>query len=232
MRFDLTAIRDAQRKAFARLAEVTEVHHVIKHDTATNTKTAEQQHVINPFHMDKNYVTEPAMLCQELAWSNQNTIYTFDFSSNAPAQTPGTNNNVVMPKNNIFVCYGIQLLQGQYIIDNTGNPNSAGMIYRAHGLTQNDDSMYNSTLSMKLETDSFVDFMPGQGFRDVTTSPNEYWTEIGLQLINPMRMITGQMGTFKIILTLLNPLTNLTMSPNLVVSMRLWGAMGQAKAIN
>jgi len=218
MRYDEQAKRESQRKAFDLITQRELTKRTTNPDGSfTDTKVA------NKFYVDPLNVTIPATLTQELPWVNTGGQFIFDFSINAPAQVPGVNNNRVLPKNNVFVIWGLQLLFG------TG-ANAANRVYRSFGLTANDDSLYNSTMSVKMEQSTLIDFAEGRDFRDVPQTATEGWADDGMVLINPVRIITGEMGVFKLFITLLNPISALVISDNTVVSARLKGAMGQASA--
>ena len=122
----------------------------------------------------------------------------------------------------MFAIYGIQVLFG------TGT-NSADFIYRSHGVLPADDALYNSVFSVQTESSTYIDKMAGQFFRDNPANSNEYFGEIGLQIINPIRIVTGELGKFNVIITILNPISSLVLSANTVVSMRLHGVYGQAQ---
>jgi len=205
MNFDQEALAAAQRRAFLALASSK-----MKDGSA------------NPNFVDPKLCTSPAMLIQELAWINTTQSFDFDFSLTAPAQIPGTNNNRVIKKNDVFAVYGVQILQG------TGT-NSASFIYRSHGVLPTDDAIYNSTVSLKVESSTYVDKMEGQFFRHNPNNSNEYFGEMGMQLINPIRIIKGETGTFTVSITLNSPSAALVISANTVISMRLHGVYGQRK---
>jgi hypothetical protein len=136
-------------------------------------------------------------------------------------QVPGVNNNILISKNDVFCIYGVQILFG------TGT-NSADFIYRSHGVLPADDSLYNSFIQMKYESSTYVDKMEGQFFRDNPANSNEYFGEIGLQIVNPLRLVSGELGVFKVFVNLKNPISALVISLNTVVSFRLHGVYGQA----
>jgi|ERR1700722_159174 len=217
MRFDTTAIAAMQRKAYNALT----AHQVAEHKREKGKAPAKV------LSLNKNYVppkltSSPGMIIQELPWTNAVSTYSFNFSQNGPQQTPGVNNNVNLQKNDVFAIYGIQVLFG------TGT-NSADFIYRSHGVLPADDALYNSVFSVQTESSTYIDKMAGQFFRDNPANSNEYFGEIGLQIINPIRIVTGELGKFNVIITILNPISSLVLSANTVVSMRLHGVYGQAQ---
>lgn len=201
MRFDLQAVREAQRQAY-------------------QTLTADAS---SPFYTPPAQTTMTAKLVQELPFSAANQEYIFDFSINGPGPS-NILNNVTLGKNNVFVCYAFQLLIGE-------GANGNNRIYRSRGLTPDDNSIYNSNTQLKLESNVVIDKMDGIGYMDVGTNANEFWAEAGLQLINPQRILTGELGTFEVKLRILSPINALTISPNLFLSMRLIGCLGQAVGV-
>lgn len=206
MRFDLQSVREAQRQAFHTLA-------------APKTKNGQR----NPYYTNPANISMTAQLIQEQAFTNQSNQFTFDFSINAPIATT-TLGNVTLGKNNTFVYYAIQILIGEGANANT-------RIYRSRGLTSNDDSIYNSIVSMQFESSQLIDKINGHSFRDVGTNANEFWTEAGLSLINPQRVVSGELGKFNLQITLLNSISAVVLSPNLFLSVRLHGALGQATGV-
>jgi hypothetical protein len=234
MRFDSTSLMDMQRRAFAALSSPTHTEHVRKDKISGavvppgvpvkpgQELTHHKRAINNPHYVPAKLTSSPGMLVQELPWTNAQTIYEFDFSINGPQQTPGVNNNLVIAKNDVFAIYAVQMLFG------TGT-NSASFIYRSHGVLPNDDAVYNSFLQIKTESSTYVDKMEGQFFRDNPANSNEYFGEIGMQIINPIRIVSGELGVFKVILNLKNPISTLVISANTVVSMRLHGVYGLAR---
>lgn len=222
MRFDQQALWGAQRNAYHALTAPEIVLHRPTGKDGISGAKATKHKMFNQNYADPKLTTSPAMLIQEVPWVNSTQSFTFDFSINGPQQTPGLNNNIVIGKNDIFAAYGVQLLFG------TGT-NSADFIYRSHGVLVADDSAYNSIIQLKVETSTFIDKMEGQFFRDTAANANEYWAEAGMQLINPIRIVNGELGTFKVFLNLKNPISTLVLSANTVLSMRLHGVYGQAK---
>jgi hypothetical protein len=222
MRFDQQALGQAQRRAYAALTAPAVATHVRVKGEGMSAPSIKKEVSANNNYADPKLTTSPAMLIQELPWVNSTQQFIFDYSINGPQQTPGVNNNIVIGKNDVFAIYGVQMLFA------TGT-NSAAFVYRSHGVLPNDDSAYNSFIQMKIETNTFIDKMEGQFFRDNPANSNEYFGEIGLQLINPIRVVNGELGTFKIFLNLKNPISSLVISANTMLSMRLHGVYGQAK---
>ena len=216
MRFDTLAILQSQRKAFSAITEPLVVHHTIQPNGDLKKSTSKNRHYVAP-----KLATSPAMLIQELPWVNTTQQFNFVFSISAPAQIPGTNNNIVIAKNDIFCIYGVQILLA------TGT-NSADFVYRSHGVLPTDDAVYNSTVQFLVESSKYVVNMEGQFFRDNPPNANEYYGEMGLQIITPLRTVSGEQGTFTVSLNLKNPTAPLVISPNTLISMRLHGVYGQA----
>jgi len=215
MKYDQVAIREAERRAF---------------DTITNPKMATKGdngaicEVDNPYWVNPLNVSMPVTLVQEVAWVNTTQNFAFDFSINAPVQVPGTNNNVILGQNNVFVLYGIQILFRD-------GASSANGVYRSFGNTVNDDALYNSLVSIRMEQSTLVDKVNGQNFRDVPEGAITAFNALdGLLLINPVRIVSGKLGTFTLNLNLLNPTSALIISASQFISVRLRGAYGQASA--
>lgn len=214
MRYDQSAIRDAQRNTLAQL-------------TAPTSKIIDDKgkecEVENKYYVDPLNITMPIHLVQEQPWVNTTQNYTFDFSINAPVQVAGVNNNVILGQSSVFCGYGIQILFGD-------GANAANRIYRSRGLTPNDDALYNSLVSMRLLQSTLVDKVNGQNFRDVETAVGEFYSDAGMLLINPVRIVPGTIGIFSVNINLLSPIAALVISANQFVSVRLVGAFGQAGA--
>jgi hypothetical protein len=224
MRFDSQTLMYMQRRAYKALTAHSVVEHHSREKGVNGALGAIPKATIaqNKHYVAPKLTSSPGMIIQELGWVNTTTTFNFDFSQTAPAQLPGVNNNVTLAKNDVFAIYAFQILFG------TGT-NSADFIYRSHGVLPADDSMYNSTVSVKTESSTYIDKMEGQFFRDNPANSNEYYGEIGLQVINPIRIVSGELGVFKLILTLKNPIAALVISANTVISMRLHGVYGQAQ---
>lgn len=214
MRYDQIAVREAQRLAL----DVITAETVKVKDDKGNIIDQDNPYWVNPLN-----VTMPMKLVQELPWVNSTQQFQFDFSITAPIQAPGVNNNVILGQKNIFVGYGIQILFGD-------GANSANRIYRSFGNTPNDNSLYNSLISLRMEQSTLVDRVNGQDFRDVPNAITEFNALDGMLLINPVRIVPGDLGIFSLIINVLNPIAALVMSANMFISARLVGAYGQASA--
>ena len=222
MKFDAVALQKAQRHAYDTLAKPVRMgmSGPMIHKAGAN----KGQVVKNPFYTPADFITTPATLVQEQAFVNSQNQYIFDFSQTAP-KASSTLNNVLLGINNTFVIYGFQLLIG------TG-ANANNRSYTSRGPTTTDDCIYNSIISIQFETGTLVNLMPGIPLREVGVSNTEQWAEMGMQLINPQRILTGRLGTFAINITLINSISALTLTANLFLSVRLWGVLGQASATN
>lgn len=224
MRIDPQAEYAQQRLAYGVLTNPgTEV--VANQQQAVENKCAvgERVTIPNKYYVNPINVTMPATLTQEIPWINTSQQLQFDFSINGPGQTPGTNNNIVLGKNNVAVIYAMQLLFGE-------GSNAANRIYRSFGNTPNDDSLYNSVLQVKMEQSTLVDKVDVRDFRDVPDVLTASASEFGKLLINPVRIVTGELGFFSVFINLLNPISTLVITDNMFVSMRLKIGFGQASA--
>jgi hypothetical protein len=206
MKFDTIAEQRAQRHAYDQLAE----KYIDKAQT-----------VPNPFYTDPNNITERAVLIQEQPYVNTQNQFAFDFSNQGPVGTAFTNVRK-LSQNSRFSVYALQLLIG------TG-ANANNRTYLSRGATVNDNAIYNSTISIQFETGVLVNGLEGQNYLEVAQSNTENWAEMGMQLINPLRMLTGRIGTWLVTITLNNSIAALALTPNTFLSMRLWGCLGQAK---
>jgi hypothetical protein len=227
MRFDPYVIYMAQRGAFK---DVTSPF--VKHSGLDGSGKHVEKITKNPHYGPPNLASSPAMLIQELPWNTGATSgtaqYVFDFSQTGPSQVPNVNNNIVLSKNNIFCCYGVQLFLGTLGIV-SGNATSALTQYRSYGVLPGDGALYNSVLQMKIETSTYINLMEGQFFQDVPANSNEYYGEMGLQVINPRRILSGELGLFQFVVNLKNPMTGVVTSANTVISLRLHGVVVQAR---
>jgi len=224
MKIDPQAEQAMQRLAFGVLTNPATVVKANATQAAQfNCKEGEQVEIPNKYYVTPINVTMPATLTQEIPWVNTGQVLQFDFSINGPGQTPGVNNNIALGKNNVAVIYAMQLLFGQ-------GANSANRIYRSFGNTPNDDSLYNSIVSMKMEQSTLVDKIDGRDFRDVPDVVTAGSADLGKLLINPVRIVTGELGFFSVFINLLNPISTLVITAEMSVSMRLKIGFGQASA--
>ncbi len=208
MRVDQQALMEAQRRAYNNLAQ--------EKNTMPDGSV-----VRNPYFTPPNKITMGAQIIQEIPFLATTGQYVFNFSATAPPTSP-TAGNVLLGKTQVFSIYAVQLLIGQ-------GANANNRIYRSRGVTANDDSIYNSTFQMKVETNTYIDDLNCHEFRDVATNANEFWAMAGMTLINPIRIVNGELGTFNCSINPLNPLAALVLTADLWLSLRLHGALGQAK---
>lgn len=218
MIYDAITIYNAQQRAkqvlttpFVERARINSDGSVTKEDPKPN------EFYVDPFH-----VTGPVELVQEQLFTAAKSNYVFDFTWNAPAPS-ATLNNVILPKNNVASIYAIRLLFGQGDVANTRQ-------YLSHGFTSSDDSMYNSQLSLKIESDTPVAMIEGQQFKNTYQTPAQYDATSGLVLIEPIRVLSGTMGVFQLQLDLKNSISSLIITPSLFISARLVCLVGQAQA--
>jgi hypothetical protein len=230
MRYDAQTVQNAERAAFAMLTRpVTQVHpssndpakfqHMGEDEEGLEGRKKGRSYVPNKFYAQPAYVTGPVTLVQEMAFAAAGP-YQFTFTAvQAPAPTPLLNNRV-LGVNDIVCIYGIQILQGLGAL-------AVNRIYRSYGIAANDNAIYNSTVSMRLETNTLVDGIDGQEFRDVPNSPTESWDNMGMKLVQPLRIFTGSLGTLFLTITPNNSLAALLLTGNLFLSMRLKCVLGK-----
>jgi hypothetical protein len=228
MRFNVDPIKDGQERAFRVITSKTVVEKDRVWDDHTKKWILKTNERPNKYYVNPKNVTSPAMLIQEQAWVNTTQNFTFDFSINGPGFVAGLN-NIAITKNSVFCAYGLQVLFGTQSGAFGTAGAAASTIYRSHGVLPADDSVYNSVISMKIEQSTFIDKMEGQYFRDNPANSNEYFAEAGLQLLRPLRILTGELGVFEINIGIKNPIAALTLSANTYVSCRLHGVYGQAQ---
>lgn len=224
------AIRESQRHAFERLAK--KYHKRIKLNITTDATGKKhelpaldgpngkpiEEYYFNEWYVNPNNITCPSILVQELPLDGSTNVLTYNFSQTAQQQTPELN-NVLLGINDIFVIYGIQVLFG---VGATGNTRQ----YFTHGLLAADNAVYQgSTMAMQFEQSENIKNIDMNDF--LYNETTDYKPEEVVKLVNPLRMITGRLGTFNIKINM-QALTGLTFTPNAFVSVRLHGALGQA----
>jgi hypothetical protein len=153
--------------------------------------------------------------------------YLFDFSLNAPPAS-ATLNNTLLAKNNVAAIYGVKILQG---LSSDGNAN--GRVYQAFGIGAADYALYNSIGKLLTEDTTVWVNMNGQNFIDqgASATPNGGQRSgmfYGAIPVNPIRLVSGELGTFQFQLNLINQITNLVLTPNVYIKCELLCAMGQA----
>lgn len=216
MRIDQVMYHNAAMEAYFQLASPSMT---IQKKNADGSVTNEEHE--NGYHVKPENITYPMVLCQEQPFTNAKNEFTFDFSVNGP-KADATHNNVLIGQNNIACIFAIQIQIGLGDAANTRE-------YFSHGFTPQDDSLYNSLISMKFENATLVDQMPGQQFRDVPAF-NESWAMMGLVLIKPMRFITGKLGVNELKISLINPINTLNLTQSLWISAKPHCVWGQASA--
>jgi|SRR6185312_473580 len=210
MRIDAQTNMEAERRAIAFLTSPNK--RVIKDGVATTEG--------NTHFVRGTQITSPVTLIQELPFVNTTQSYTFNFNNSAPNPS-STLNNVLLPKNNVAAVYALQILFGV-------GANANNRQYYSHGFTADDDSMYNSNVSMQIEDQTKINLVTGYEFKDVYPSPLQVDGLSGLCIINPIRILSGEMGIWSVNLSLLNPITTLKLTSNSFISCRLKVVMGQA----
>jgi hypothetical protein len=229
MRFNSLSINEAQRRGYNALTANIIAEHDRKKGASGQPPVLTKKHVDNAMYVPPKLTSSPAMLVQELQWINTTTQFVFDFSIQGPGALP-LSNNIAIGKNDVFAAYGFQFLfgtqSGAYLSSAT---NTAATVYRSHGVLPADDSFYNSVIQLKIESSTYIDKMEGQFYRDTPFNSNEYYGEIGLQLINPIRLVSGELGKFQLIVNLKNPIAGLVISANTILSCRMHGVYGQAQ---
>lgn len=231
MRFNSFSINEAQRRGYNALTANAISEHERKPIKGIEGHFDLHKNVVpNKMYVPPKLTSSPAMLIQELPWINTTQQFNFNFAINGPGVVAGTN-NIAIGKNDVFAVYGIQFLFGTCPGGSFTANGAAGCIYRSHGVIPNDDSFYNSFIQLKIESSIYIDKMEGQFFRDTPFNSNEYYGEIGLQLINPVRIVSGELGVFQLMVNLKNPIAGLVISAagTTVVSCRLHGVYGQAQ---
>lgn len=228
MIFDLQAIREQQRLAFDLLC--AKHMHDPKHKDAKTTAVADpkdpsktiQMHgmIENPFQANPRNVNIPATLQQELVWTNANQVYTFNFAANSAPQPSVQFNNINLSKNQVAAIYAIQILFGVGALANTRN-------YQSFNPTANDAALYNSIVQLQIEQRLEVDLMNGKDFKDEMGAATDS-AYFGMQMINPIRLVSGELGKFQVSVNLINSISGVALNANTFISCRLLIALGQA----
>jgi len=227
MRYDALTIQNAERKAFEMLTQkympIPNSVNVANSFIATDAQRNEglmpgQKYVPNKYYSQPSYVTSPYTLVQEIAYTAAGP-YQFNFTAvQAPAPS-ATLNNRVLSINQTVCIYGIQILQGE-------GASAVNRIYRSYGITQNDNAIYNSTINMQLETNTLIDGIDGQNFKDTPNSSTETWNNMGLILIQPLRIFNADLGRLFVNIVPNNSLSALTLTSNIFLSFRLLCVLG------
>lgn len=197
------AIQNSQRFAFDMLAQPV---------------VGPNKNVKNKYYTDPKNITVPAKLIQEQQLTNGTNVYTFDFSSQAP-QPSAILNNILLGKNQVAAVYGIQFYLG---VGST----ASNRTYYTYGPLAADNIFYNGNTKIVYEQSSFI----------VNVSNDEYYKydginrdqDDGLVLIQPLRVISGELGINQVVVSLPS-VSSLTFTSNLFMSCRLHIALGQAQ---
>lgn len=163
-------------------------------------------------------ITSPAVIQQELQFVSTTSNYKFNFGSRAP-QPSATLNNQVLGDNDIFACYGIQVLIG------TG-ANANNRQYSSIGVAPDDNSLYNGEMQIRYESNQSVIKIPMQNFQEANTLDG-IKNLSGFIFLNPIRITSGQLATYDVQIIFPN-ISSLSISSDTFISVRLHGALGQA----
>lgn len=170
------------------------------------------------FKLDPKQITSPASLIQELPLTPATNLLVFNFGNNAPQPTQVLN-NFLLGENDIFCIYGYQLLIGQ-------GATITNRIYRAFGPSVQDNAPYNSQLRLQLESNIAMKLIDTKQMRKEDGTKTDQYD--GAIVVNPLRVITGRVATFQVQIVMPDVSTTV-FTPNLFVSMRLLGVLGQAQ---
>jgi len=158
----------------------------------------------------------PAFISQEQPFIDTQSTYTFEFGTNAPAPS-ATLNNIILGQNNAMVVTGFQILLGY-------GANVADRTYYSRGFTAADNSIYNAIGSMVLESNNPVQKMDMQQFYE----EGDFINQSGFVPIKPLRVLTGLISRWQFVITFPQPIAALTLSSNLFIRVKPWGAIGFA----
>lgn len=163
-------------------------------------------------------ITAPSIIRQEIQFVNTRETYKFQFGSKAP-QASASLNNVVLGDNDIFAAYGMQILLGY-------GADASDRSYVSAGLAPDDNSLYNGTAAIQYESNRSVVNVPMQSFKEDNLL-NGMQNLSGFIYINPIRVTSGQLATYNVIVELPD-ISALTITPDLFISVIMHGALGQA----
>ena len=227
------AIQNAQRAAFHRLADYyLETPHMVEHPNqpgkkipAINQNTGKVHNTVkhNDWYVRPDNITCPSVLIQELPLDGSSNSLVFDFSQTAPQPTTALG-NVLLGINNICCVYGCAVFLGV-------GANAVTRQYYNHGLLAADNAIYQggATMNMQFEQSQLVKNI---GMLDyLWQSGTDFDYNASVKLTNPLRLITGRLGTNQVTINT-QPLTGLTFTPNLYVSVQLQVVLGQASGTN
>lgn len=162
-------------------------------------------------------ITAPAKLVQEQAFVNTQNQFTFEFGTAAPAAS-STLNNVILGQNNAFIMTGLQILLGY-------GANANNRVLYSRGFTANDNSVFSGAqMSMNIESQTPIQKLDMLHFYE----EGDFIDGAGFVPIKPLRVLTGLISKFQVQITFNNSISALTLSSNLFISVRPWGALGLA----
>jgi hypothetical protein len=220
MLFDTNVLAAAQRYAFDTLTDPKKFVKGLPESQRELYKTLPTQ------------ITCPAIIQQELAFVNSNAQYKFEFGSNAVTAAAGMQvtpqlNNITLGRNDTFAMYGIQFFIGTQSTTPAGS--IVGRIYTTRPVLATQGSLYTGSMSMKIESNTPVANISMMNFLETGNAQQYDMTQgQGLLLINPQRILTGQISTLQVIVDL-EPINAMaTIGTNVVISCRIHGALGQA----
>lgn len=178
-----------------------------------------KEYVHNEFHVKGSNITCPSKIMQELPLNGASNVLNFIFSQNAPIQTP-TLNNVTLAQNDIFMMYGLSVLFGVGAL-------GVQRTYFTHGLLSSDNGLYQgSVMNIQFEQSQSIKNIDMMSF--LYTEGTNFKQEETEMLINPMRKLTGKLGTFTVSINM-QSLAGLVFTPNAYVRVSLLGVLGQAE---
>lgn len=213
MRFDQGVYQKAQRHAYDTL------------------KSPAKFGLPNLFKVAPKSITAPGHLIQELPWVNTQSVYNFQFGSNAPQPQTATFpqlNNLLLGENDVFCMYGIEVCFGFNSISLPAAGSIVGRVYNTRGNFAADNSLYTGQMNISIESNTPIQKISTKEFLE-TGNVLQYDMQQGqgFMLLNPQRIFTGRISTFQVQINL-QPINTLTLSPNSVLSVRLHGALGLA----
>jgi len=160
-------------------------------------------------------ITMSSWLVQEQAFLAAQNVYNFEFGSQAPPPT-GVLNNFQMGDNDVVAIYGMVM---EYGIGGATNNRE----YFTTGVTPADNSLYNGELFIQFENRQSTELVKTRAFRNL----EPYYDDAGFVFINPVQILTGRLGTFRVTIEL-PPIAALVITANSFISMQLEVALGRA----
>jgi hypothetical protein len=220
MQFDIQAVREQQRLAYSALINPYIADSKDKNAREITHGGVTFMGIDNPFYSDPTNINIPAYFQQELPWDNGTNNYVFDFSLKAPAAS-ATLNNVNISKNQVAALYGLAFYFGVGATANTRN-------YQTFGPAPNDNAFYNSIVQLQIEKSTEVDLLDGKDFLDRFIVGNSFTGYSGVQLLNPIRLISGELGRLQVQVNLINSIKGVPITPNCFIACKPLIALGQA----